>query len=121
MQDYMKSLSIFTPVDNGEFIKLSIPIICESTFCMVTLEIYYDKNGYTIAHDAEDFFYHCSYNNPEYYYKRYIEESNKCHFNIQYMENRFYKEYPYNFSITVAVNEFARFFVYLDDFIESIE
>lgn len=122
MQDYMGALSKFTPIDNGEYIKLNTNVLFENSFCRVTLHIYIDEKGYTIVHEDEGFFYHCSYNNPEYYYKRFTEEDKThCHFNIQFIEGKFYKDYAYDFNILVAVNEFVRYFIYLDDFISTIE
>ena len=38
-------------------------------------------------------------------------------YDIMLKDNYLYKEYKNNFNINVAISEFIRFFIYLDDYI----
>ena len=121
MPNIMKDLSTFAPVDCGEYVSLTTSALFHNNFCKVTFHIYPGLKGYSIVMEDEDFFYHCNCSSGEYYYKRFTNECSCEKFGIQFMEERFYKDYPNNYNIIVAIDEFVRYFIYLDDFISTIE
>lgn len=115
MQDYFKDLEIFTPTQNDKFIEITVPVIMDMNYGILKLEILILDDGYIICDDGQNFL---EFSYPaKHYYDLFMEQDTNHHFKMQLDGDRIYKKYPYDFNIRVAVNEFVRFFVYLDDFV----
>ncbi|MBQ8425441.1 MAG: hypothetical protein IJX17_05420 [Clostridia bacterium] len=117
MQNYYEILDVFKPIKNEEFIEIKIPVAMDLTFNILSLKILPLENGYIICDDGKTF--KRLNNTSMYYFNIFIEKDTNDHFDIMLDGDRIYKKYPYDFNIRVAVNEFVRFFVYLDDFISN--
>lgn len=114
MQDYFKNLGVFKVIKNDNLIQITIPLAININYNLLKLNIAIDSNGYTICDDGKTF--KNLNNSANFYYNLFIKNSNQ-HFDIQLRDNKLIKQYPDNFNIQVAINEFVRFFVYLDDYI----
>ena len=53
----------------------------------------------------------------EYYFNIFERHDKNYHYDIQIKKGKIYKDYPSNYNIAVAINEFIRFYVLFDDFI----
>lgn len=114
MQDYFKDLGVFNPKQKEKFIEITVPVVTKMNYGILTLKVLPLEKGYIICDDGQTFD-EFTYD-TKYYYDLFMEKTNR-HYNIQLDGDRIYKQYPYDYNIEVAVNEFVRFFVYLDDFI----
>lgn len=114
MQDYFKNLEAFKPIKNENSIEIVIPVAMDINNNLPKLTVTKIDGGYTICDDGKTF--KNLNNSANYYYNLFIKNSNQ-HFDIQLRDNKLIKQYPDNFNIQVAINEFVRFFVYLDDYI----
>ena len=115
MQNYYEDLKIFQPSKNGENIDITVPVIMDMNYGILKLSIIPNENGYTVCDDGKNFseFSHSA----KYYYDLFMKKNKNLNFDIKLDGETIYKNYPDNFNVIVAVNEFIRFFVYLDDFI----
>ena len=115
MQDYFKNLEVFSPIKKDKFVEIVVPVAMDINYNLLKLTIIPLENGYVICDDGKTF---KNFNNSTDYYLNLFNEKNPNHsFEIKLKNDRIFKQYPDNFNIQVAVNEFVRFFVYLDDFI----
>lgn len=110
----IKNLEYFKPVEKEGYVEVVLPVSIKIFKACLRLRIYNTEKGYAISDDGYTF-YECN-EDSEYYYNLF-KENNKYHYNILLKDNYLYKEYADNFNINVALNEFIRFFVYLDDYI----
>lgn len=115
MQDYLKNISVFNHTQNENLIEITVPVAMDMNYNLLRLSITLLDTGYIICDDGKAF---NRFNNiAEYYFNLFKEKDTNDHFDIKLDGDKFFKEYPDNFNIQVAINEFVRFFVYLDDFI----
>lgn len=114
MQDYFKLLKI-QPIEKEKYIIITPPVIMDMNYGILKLSIIPNENGYTVCDDGKNFseFSHSS----KYYYDLFIEKDPNYRYEIKLDGNIIYKKYLGNFNVRVAVNEFVRFFVHLDEFI----
>ena len=110
----MKDLDYFKPVQKDGYVEFVLPIDIKMFKACLRLHIYNTENGYAISDDGYTFY---DFNEDSEYYYNLYKEHNKYHYDILLNDNYFYKEYKNNFNINVAINEFVRFFIYLDDYI----
>ena len=73
--------------------------------------IYMFTDGYTFDEDLEYSDDYC-----EEYYNLFMERDSHCHYQIQREGAYLYKKYGVELSARTDVDEFIKFFVYLDDF-----
>ncbi|MBQ8425445.1 MAG: hypothetical protein IJX17_05440 [Clostridia bacterium] len=115
MNNYFKDLEVFKPIQKENFIEITVPIVTKMNNSIVKLYITTTNDGYKISDDGltfEEFSF-----DTKHYFNIFMEKNVNRHFKMQLDKDTIFKEYPYDFNIEVAVNEFARFFTYLDDFI----
>lgn len=112
----IKELEYFKPIQKENYVEVIIPVAIKIFKACLRLRIYNKENGYVISDDGYAFY--DSNEDSEYYYDLY-KKNNKYHYNILLKDNYFYKEYESNFNINVALNEFVRLFIYLDDFVNK--
>ena len=55
-------------------------------------------------------------NSCKYYYDLFMQNDLNCHYDIKREGAYLYKKYDSERSVRTAVDEFVKFFVYLDDF-----
>ena len=114
----LKQLEIFKTRDYGDYIEIDIPVALDFNFRLLSLRIYPLSlaEGYYIS-DIGGAFSERYNDTTKYYFNMFTEDDRNEHFGIQVANDYFYKKYEFNFSVIVAINEFVRFFVYLDDYI----
>ena len=112
----LKELKYFEPAEKDGYIELKLPVAIKFFKSCLLLRIREVEGGYIIEDDGYAFDEANEY--AAYYFDLY-KNSGKKDFGICLSEETFYKEYPDNFNINVAINQFVRFFIYLDDFIEE--
>ena len=115
MQDYIKNIEVFNPTYHEKFTEITVPVAMDMNYNLLKLRIIPVEKGYIICDDGKAF---KKFNDTtEYYYKLFVEKNPDRHYQIKLKGDIICKQYPDNFNIQVAINEFVRFFVYLDDFI----
>lgn len=115
MQDYFKNLDIFKPKKNDNSIEITIPIAMDINNNLPKLTVTQIDGGYIICDDGKTF---SRLNfSADYYFNLFTQKNSSHSYQIKLDGNKLTKQYPDNFNIQVAVNEFVRFFACLDDFI----
>ena len=115
MQDYFKNLEAFKPIKNENSIEIVIPVAMDINNNLPKLTVTKIDGGYTICDDGKTF---SRLNfSADYYFKLFIQKNSSHSYQIKLDGNKLTKQYPDNFNIQVAVNEFVRFFACFDDFI----
>ena len=114
----LSQLEIFKTTDRGEYIEIDVPVTLDFNFQLLSLRIYPVSldEGYYISDNGAAFSERYS-DTTEHYFNMFTEDDPNYHFNIRVANDYFYKKYPYDLNVWVAINEFIRFFVYLDDYI----
>ena len=110
----IRDLEYFKPVEKDGYVEVVLPVAIKIFKACLRLRIYKTENGYAISDDGYTFY--DSNEDSKYYYDLY-KQNNKCHYDILLKDDYFYKEYQSSFNINIAINEFIRFFIYLDDYI----
>ncbi|HBP43338.1 MAG TPA: hypothetical protein DD621_01440 [Clostridiales bacterium] len=114
MQNYYENLKAFNPIKKEKYFEITVPVAMDINHNLLKLYIKQLDNGYMIYDDGQLF---KEYNSTTQYYYNLFINNNEHNYDIKLKDDRFYKTYPDNFNIQVAINEFVRFFVYLDDYI----
>ena len=117
MKNILRQLRYFSPSEKEGYIELIIPVVIKIYKACLRLRIYKTETGYVIS-DEGDTFYDCN-EDSEYYYDLFSKNDKNNHYEIKLKDDYFYKEYPSNFNINVALSEFIKFYVYLDDYIKN--
>ncbi|MBQ8425442.1 MAG: hypothetical protein IJX17_05425 [Clostridia bacterium] len=115
MQDYFKLLKIFQPIEKEKYIIITPHVAMDINYDILKFRVIPTENGYTVCDNGKKFseFSHSA----KYYYDLFMEKDPNYRYEIKLDGNIIYKKYPSNFNVRVAVNEFVRFFVHLDEFI----
>lgn len=111
----MKWLTSYAPKIEDGRITLTLPIVIHNCGLLLELHITVKEETYEIC-CPNDIFYDAN-DSAEYYFKIFNTYDKNYHYEIQLKEEKFCKEYPQEYSIVCALDEFARFFILLDDFI----
>lgn len=105
----------FTAKQEDEYISLTLPVVTWINNGLFELKIKQYDGGFTI-YMPTDLFYDA--NNSQTYYFNLFEKNNKnYHYDIQIKDDIFYKEYSEDRNIVVAIDEFVKFYVMLENFI----
>ncbi len=118
---FLDCLDIYRARDCGDHIELELPVVLNFNQQLLTLHIVPlgEEQGYYVLDSGTAF---CDdSNDAAYYFERFEREDKNYHYGIGVSEECFFKQYPAEFGVRVAVSEFVRFFVYLDDFILKLE
>lgn len=97
--------------------EVELPVNTYFNYQRLVLLIYPIDDGYYISDNGETFFEYSE--DTKYYYDMFIEKDSNYHYEIKVDKNFIYKKYDFNFSVIAAVDEFIRFFIYLDDFMNK--
>ena len=98
-------------INNGELFEVELPVVLYFNYQRLVLFI---KPVYD---DGEAFIEHS--NDAKYYYDLFNEKDSNYHYDIELDNNHFYKKYRFDYSLTSAIDEFIRFFVFLDEFMRK--
>ena len=116
-QRFLESLQILCPKDCGDYIEIELPVVLYFADILLTLRIYPlgEDKGYYVLDDGAAFsdFSH----DTEYYFNMFEQDDQHYHFRIGVSDQCFFKQYDTDFNVRVAIDEFVRFFIYLDDYI----
>lgn len=117
----LKSLNMCKVKKTEEYFEIELPVVTLFNQQLVTLRVYPLDDGYYISTDGLTFDEYPEYseNYCEQYYDLFMENDSHCHYDIQRYGAYLYKKYEANHSARTAVDEFVKFFVYLDDYILS--
>ena len=122
MQDILKRLSTeFSAKQMKNYIKLNLPLVTWTNGGLLELRIKLKEDGYTIYCPVNLFEEMNAGGEQEYYFNIFEKNDKNYHFDIKIKDGKIYKDYPSNYNIAVAINEFIRFYVKLDDFIINNE
>lgn len=114
----LNQLEIYKTTDHGDYIEIELPVALDFNFQLLSLRIYPISltEGYYISDNGRAFLERYT-DSTRYYFDMFTENDRNDHFEIQVANDYFYKKYAFNFNVRVAINQFIRFFVYLDDYI----
>ena len=110
----LKTLSIFKVTDKDEYIELELPVVTYFNYQRVVLRIYPVNDEYYISDEGLTFS-ECG-RSSGYYYNSFMDNDSNYHFNILLDNDYIYKKYDGDYAVYSAIDEFVRFFIYLDDY-----
>lgn len=118
---FLDCLDLHRARDCGDHIELELPVVLDFNHHLLTLQIVPlgEEQGYYVLDDGMAF---CDDTcGAAHYFERFEREDKHYHYGIGVSEECFFKQYPADFSVRVAVSEFIRFFVCFDDFMLRLE
>lgn len=102
-----------------DYLEVTLPVILSFNSQLITLRIYLRDDGYYVSSTDTLFDEYVEYsaNYCESYYNDFISNDNHYHYDIKRHDAYLYKKYDYDYSARCAVDEFVKFFIYLDEYI----
>lgn len=102
-----------------EYLEVVFPVVTFFNQQLITLRIYPFEDCYYISttNTVFDEYEEYSENYCETYYNKFIQNERLNKFKILRKGAYLYKQYDADYSARVAVSEFIKFFILLDDFI----
>ena len=120
MVKLMQNLEILSPKQKNNKITFTIPVVLHTGGILLNLQISQKENSYTIC-CPDNLFLELNAKpsiSQKYYFNIFEKHDKNHHYNITLnKKGLFFKEYSNEFNVRVAVNEFIRFYILLDDFI----
>jgi len=104
-------------INNGESFQIELPVVLYFNYQRLILYIYPVDDGYYISDDGETFIEHSC--EPQYYYDLFEQKDKNYHFEIELKNNYICKNYQFDYSLMSAIDEFIRFFIFLDEFMSE--
>lgn len=104
-------------IEQGKGFQIELPVVLYFNYQRLQLYIYPMDDGYRISDDGETFLEH-SYD-TQYYYDLFSEKDKSYHFDIELKDNYICKNYRFDYSLMSAIDEFIRFFILLDEFMNK--
>ena len=118
MQDLFKKLNAgFSIKQMKNHIKITLPVVIHTSGTFLDLKVKQYKEGFTISCPTNIFSEHNAQGNQEYYFNIFEKNDKNYHYDIKIKNGIIFKNYPLETSINVAIDEFVRFYILLDDFI----
>ena len=115
LNNFTEWLKEYAPTQKDGYIDITIPVVIRVCNGLLTLRISVSEEGYTVRCPLDIF--EEANENAEYYFKLFAKYDKNYHYEMQIKDDFFYKQYPCEYSLVCALDEFARFFILLDDFI----
>ena len=107
----------WTSVKGGEAFEIELPVVLYFNYQRLKLFIYPVDDGYYVSDDGETFVEHSL--DTQYYFDLFHQKDPSYHFEIGLENDRICKRYPYDYSLISAIDEFIRFFILLDEFMQK--
>lgn len=104
-------------VNEGEYFQVELPVVLYFNYQRLLLNIYPKDDGYLISDDGETFIEYSE--DSEYYLNLFNKNDKNYHYEIELKDNFICKSYKYDYSLMSAIDEFIRFFIYLDTFMRD--
>ena len=101
-----------------EYIEVVLPIVLFFNQQLLTLRVYPVDDGYYIATDGITFDEYSEYseNYCQHYYNLFVKNDSHAHYDIKQEGAYLYKKYDSDRSARTAIDEFVKFFIYLDEY-----
>ncbi len=116
-QDIWKRLTTdFVAKKMKNYIQIELPLVTWTDGGLLELRIKEYEDGYRVYSPTNMFLEANAGGNQEYYFNIFEKHDKNYHYDIQINKGKIYKDYPSNYNIAVAINEFIRFYIMLDDF-----
>lgn len=117
MQDIFKRLKDeFSVKKLKGCIKVTVPLVIVTNGGLLNLKIKQNGEGYTIYCPTNIFLEANARGDQSYYFNIFERCDKNYHYDIKIKNGKFYKDYSCDRNIVVAIDEFIRFFVLLDNF-----
>ena len=117
-QDIFKRLSTdFSAKKMKGYIQIQLPLVTWTDGGLLELRIKENEDGYRVYSPTNMFLEANAGGSQEYYFNIFEKHDENYHYDIKINRGKIYKYYPSNYNVAVAINEFIRFYVMLDDFI----
>jgi len=118
MKDIFKILTKeFNAKQRKNYIDIAIPVVMWTSGGLLDLRIRKREGGYVITSLSNIFLEANQTNDAEFYYRIFNKHDKMYHFDMKLKNGKVYKEYSEDQNIVIAINEFIRYFIMLDDFI----
>lgn len=104
-------------INDGEYFQIELPIVLYFNYQRLLLNIYPKDDGYLISDDGETFIEYSE--DAEYYINLFNNNDNNYHYEIKLKDNCICKFFKYDYSLMSALDEFIRFFIYLDTYMRD--
>jgi len=101
-------------LDNDKLFKIELPVLLYFNYQRLTLYIYPVDDGYYISDDGETFIEFS--NDANYYFDLFNTQDKNYHYDIKLKDNHICKKYRFDYRLMAAIDEFIRFFIYLDEY-----
>lgn len=115
----LRSLDMCNVKETKEYYEIELPVITFFNQQLVTLRLYPVDDGYYVSTTDTVFDEYPEYaeNQCQKYYELFIKNDKHYHYDIKQDGAYLYKKYPSSHSARHAVDDFVKFFVYLDAYI----
>ena len=104
-------------IENGKQFKIELPVVLYFNYQRLVLNIYPADDGYFISDDGESFAEFSR--DAEYYYDLFNKNDHNRHYDIKEKDGYLFKKYHFDYSLMSAIDEFVRFFIFLDIFMQE--
>lgn len=104
-------------VNDGESFEIELPVVLYFNYQRLRLYIYPVDDGYYVSDDGEAFIEHSC--DTQHYFDLFNKEDKSYHYEIELKDDHICKKYEYDFSLMSALDEFIRFFILLDEFMNK--
>ena len=101
-------------IDDGKSFEIELPVVLYFNYQRLMLYIYPVDDGYYISDDGQTFLEYS--NDAKYYYDLFNEKDSNYHYDIQLDNDHIHKKYDFDYSLMSAIDEFIRYFILLDEF-----
>ena len=100
--------------EDGQGYTIELPVVLYFNYQRLFLRILPLDDGYCISDDGNTFAELSQ--SPAHYISLFDAQDKHYHFHIREHNGFVFKQYGFDFALMAALDQFVRFFVYLDDF-----
>lgn len=104
-------------INEGESFQIELPVVLYFNYQRLVLHIYPVDDGYYISDDGQTFIEHSC--DTQYYFDLFNQKDKNYHYDIELKDNYICKNYQFDYSLISAIDEFIRFFILLDEFMQK--
>lgn len=117
MRNIINELEYFNVCKRADHFEIRCPVFIKMIDDYLILKIYQNDDGdYTIKDNGELFKGY--QNDSRYYYDLFIKNKG-FNYLVELDGDLFFSDYRYDYNVRIALSNFIRFYVYLDDYIIS--
>jgi hypothetical protein len=113
-----EQFKIFKWQKNGDgAFEIELPVVLYFNYQRLCLTVTPMRDGYFISDDGQTFFEHSQ--GAEYYLDLFEKNDQAFHYGIALQNGLICKQYDSDFALAAAIDEFIRFFILLDIFMQK--